>query len=263
MSNDITICSEKYFEGAYSLVRPKWVQKAFDYATGSNIKVAVIDSGCSIKPMEDSRIEKGISFIHYEEGFKLEKNDNYFDLLGHGTTCIDIILQIAPAAEIVPIKVFNSKLETSIEILVEAINYAIEKKVDIINLSLGTKLPEALYPLYSACEKAKGKEIIIISANANTEIDSYPAIFENVISVVSGKTQNKFEYYFYDDELCECIANGFLEDALTHIGTRVKMNGNSFAAPIITGIVSLMKSKYGQIGINRTRRLLKQFSIAQ
>ncbi len=258
----MTITDNKiYFNGSFSLVRPEWLKNEFGSLTGEKIKIAVIDSGCDEFITNDSRIIKGISFICHKEGFTFEKNDNYIDKLGHGTACIDIILQIAPAVEILPVKVFASRLETSIEILVEAINFAIDEEVDIINLSLGTKLSEALYPLYYVCEKAKEKGITIISANANMDINSYPAIFENVISVSSDETNNKFDYKFNDDELCECIANGFPDDALTISGMRLKMGGNSFAAPVITGIIALFIQKYDIRCLEELRKLLKKFSV--
>ena len=105
------------------------------------------------------------------------------------------------------------------------------------------------------------KGIIVVSANANTDINSYPAIFENVISVSSGKTNNKFDYKFNNDELCECIADGFPNDALTISGIRSKIGGNSFAAPVITGILALFIQKYNIHCLEELRKLLKKFSV--
>ena len=251
---------KKYFNGSFSLIRPEWLKTEFGPLSGEKIKIAVIDSGCDKFIAEDSRIVKGISFIGDEEGFVFEKGDDYFDKLGHGTACIDIILQIAPAVEIIPIKVFNSSLETSIGIIVAAINYAINCGVDLINLSLGTKLSEALYPLYAVCERAKQKNIIIASANANLDNNSYPAIFENVISVSSTHTENKFDFLYNSGDAVECLADGFPSNALVLNGKRQPMNGNSFAAPIISGIASLFIQKYGKLSLHDARRLLKRFS---
>lgn len=255
------ISQEKYYHGSFSLVRPKWMSDALGSVSGENIKIAVIDSGCDRFIADDYRISRGISFIKDREGFVLEKNDNYYDYLGHGTACIDIILQFAPSVEILPIKVFASKLETSIEILVAAINYAIESNVDLINLSLGTKLSEALYPLYGICEKAKQRNIVIVSSNANADINSYPAIFENVISVSSMKTNEKFDVMFNEDEIVECFADGFPADALTLNGKRHPMSGNSFASPIVSGIVALLIEKYSVKDIDSVRQLLFKFSM--
>ena len=253
--------NKTYFNGSFSLVRPEWMKNEFDPLTGDNIKIAVIDSGCDKFIANDSRVVKGISFISDKEGFIFEKNDDYFDKLGHGTACIDIILQIATAAEILPIKVFNSRLETSIEIIVAAINYAIDYGVDLINLSLGTKLSEALYPMYVVCEKAKQKNIIIVSANGNLDNNSYPAIFENVISVCSTHTESKFDFLYNSGDAVECFADGYPKNALVLNGKRQPMNGNSFASPIICGIIALLIEKSSHRSIDSIREKLFEFSM--
>lgn len=260
--NLTTISNNKiYYSGSFSLVRPEWLRNKFGHLTGEKIKVAVIDSGCDKFITNDSRIVRGISFIGDKEGFVFEKSDDYSDKLGHGTACIDIILQIAPSAEIIPIKVFNSRLETSIEIIVAAINYAVDYGVDLINLSLGTKLSEALYPLYYVCEKAKQKNIIIVSANANLDNNSYPAIFENVISVSSTHTEGKFDFFYNSGDAVECLADGFPDNALVLNGRRQPMNGNSFASPIICGIIALLIEKSAHRSIDSIRGELSKFSM--
>jgi len=157
-------------------------------------------------------------------------------------------------------KVFGSTLETSTEILVEAIKFALSKKVDVINLSLGTKLEEALYPLYAVCEEAKKQNVICIASNANLDINSYPAIFENVISVSSSAFENKFDFIYRENELCECLADGFPKDAYHFGGQRRQLSGNSFAAPVVSGIISLFIEKYGKLPLGEVRALLKKYS---
>lgn len=253
--------NEKFFTGSFCLIKPERFAKDLDLVIGRNVKVAVIDSGCDENQINDHRISKGVSFISDDGGFKLTKNDNYIDQLGHGSACIDIIFQIAPSVEIIPIKVFGSTLETSTEILVAAINYAIESDANVINLSLGTKLEEALYPLYIVCEEAKNKNVICISSNSNSDLNSYPAIFENVISVRASKMKSKFDFVYQEDEISECEANGLHEDAYCLSGERKPLSGNSFAAPIISGFTSLLIEKFGILSLENVRALLKQYSI--
>ncbi|MBI3123747.1 MAG: S8 family serine peptidase [Ignavibacteriales bacterium] len=251
----------RYYNGSFCLIRPPYLSTVLNICTGKDIKIAVIDSGWDYNKFLDDRIVKGISFIDDSDGFRLSVNDNITDNLGHGTVCTDIILQIACDAIIYPIKVFNKKLETNIEVLVQAIEYCISIKVEIINLSLGTRLEEALRPLYIVCEKAKNEGIIIVSANSNDDINSYPAMFENVISVRAGEMKGKFNYEYYSDEVCECIANGYPTDALTIGGKRIKASGNSYAAPIITGIIALLKHNSDCLDLISVRHQLKKYSI--
>lgn len=250
----------RYYNGSFCSIRPPYLSTVLNNCTGKDIKIAVIDSGWDYNTFLDDRIVKGISFIDDSDGFRLSVNDNVTDNLGHGTACTDIILQIACDSIIYPIKVFNKKLETNIEVLVKAIEHCISIKVDIINLSLGTRLEEALRPLYIVCEKAKNEGIIIVSANSNDDVNSYPAMFENVISVRAGETKGKFDYEYYGDEVCECSANGYPTDALTVGGKRIKASGNSYAAPIITGIIALFLQKNMRLDLALIREELKKYS---
>lgn len=251
----------QYYYGTYCSLRPKWVLDKLNGATGKNVNIAVIDSGCDTVLWNDYRIEQGVSFVKEGTNFDFEKNSNYGDKIGHGTICIDRIFQIASYVKIIPIKVFDNILETSPNILTKAINYAIEKKVDIINLSLSTKLDEALNPLYLLCEKAKELGIIIVASNANSEIISYPAIFDNVISVSSKELPNIYDYLYFDDEYSECCANGLAVDALTLNSKRIKSGGNSFAAPVISAIISLLIERYKTKDIQSVRELLRNFAL--
>lgn len=242
-------------------VRPKWVNDHLCNITGRNIKVAVIDSGCDINLWNDSRIAKGISFVKKDTQYECELNPDYSDKLGHGTTCIDRILQIAPDSSIVPIKVFNTALETSPEILIKAINFAIDSEVNIINMSLSSKLEELLRPLYLLCEKAKNKNIMIVASYANADETSYPAVFDNTISVSAKSFNNIFDFTFEDDEFVECNAQGASSDALGIKLTRSCVTGNSFAAPIISGIIALILEKHGSQNQKEIKHILKKYSV--
>ena len=250
-----------FYTASMCFVRPDWVNDYLRNITGKNIKVAVIDSGCGVELLNDSRIIKGISFVKKNPKFESETNSDYSDKLGHGTACIDRILQVAPGATVVPIKIFNKFLETSPEILINAMNYAIESEVNIINLSLSSKLEELLRPLYILCEKAKNKNIIIVASYANTNETSYPAVFDNVISVSAKHFYDTFDFSFHDDEFVECNAVGASSDVLGLNHTRAYACGNSYAAPVITGFIALLLEKYGPRNQQEIRQLLKTFSI--
>jgi subtilisin len=250
-----------FYNGSMCLVRPAWVNNSLQNITGRNIKVAVIDSGCDIGLWNDCRIDKGISFVQDDTSFECEQNPDYADKIGHGTTCIDRILQIAPGVKIIPVKIFNKRLQTGPNILIKAISFAIENEVNIINLSLSSKLEELLQPLYALCEQAKNKNITIVASHSNQEETSYPAIFENVISVSDKHFDSTFDFAYYEDEFVECNAQGESLDALGLNHIRRPSSGNSFAAPVISGIIALCLEKYGPQDLYRIRLLLKKLSI--
>ncbi|MGD8778131.1 MAG: S8 family serine peptidase [Ignavibacteria bacterium] len=252
--------NEEYYYGAFCEYAGKEVRKYLKSATGKNVKIGVVDSGwdCSLA---DSRIKKGICLVDPDDELSLKISDNFQDQNGHGTSCTDIILRLAPDSYIYPVKVFGRRIETSVNILIEAIKWAIENEIKILNFSLGTKLTEALESLYRACEYARQKGIIVVSANTNAIDDySYPAIFENSIGVEIGNTENIFEFDFIEDEAIECKAKGRFSDVLSLNNLRIASGGNSFAAPVITGLTSLFIERNPGSNLDDVRNFLNNFS---
>ena len=249
----------EYFLGAFSAVRPAILNQHLKFASGKGIKVGVVDSGWD-KTLIDDRIKEGINLVDPDDELSLKVSSNFNDTNGHGTSCAELILRIAPEVEIYPIRVFGKRIETSANILIEAIKWAVEKNIKVLNFSLGTLLSEAMEPLYSACEFARRKGIIIISANSNSDEWSYPAIFENSIGVELGNFESIYDFEFRKDEAVECIAKGLHNDILTLSGIRIKSGGNSFAAPVITGLVSLIVEKNPFHNLDDVRKYLRKYS---
>ena len=255
----------RYFNGSFCEFRSNELNKKINYATGKGVKIGVIDSGWE-KGLTDSRIKKGIGLVNPEDELSLLVSSDYNDTNGHGTACTDIILRIAPDAEIYPIRVFGEKIETSANMLIESILWAINNNIKILNISLGTLLPEALEPLYIVCEKARRKGIIIVASKSNTDDLSYPAIFENVIGVERGNFHDIFKFVVEENEGIECKAKGSYTDVCWLKGERIKLSGNSFATPVITGIVALfVENKRNTnldniIGILQTIQMKKQLT---
>ncbi|PIQ09562.1 MAG: hypothetical protein COW71_05895 [Ignavibacteriales bacterium CG18_big_fil_WC_8_21_14_2_50_31_20] len=250
----------EYYNGSFCTIKPNHLKERFGSATGKNIKVAVVDSGWDYS-QNDLRIMQGVGLISDKNGFELIFSNDYNDRIGHGTAVTDLILQLAPDVSILPIRVFGSRLETSPDILVKAISWSIKKEVNIINLSLGTLLSEAIEPLYKICEIARRKNIIIVASKSNSDDWSYPAIFENSIGVASGDFENQFDYKYFNEEAIECIAKGYNQYVLWQGNKREYLSGNSFAAPNITGIISLILEKYPNISLENIRTFLLEYSI--
>jgi len=248
-----------YFNRSFSYLRTGNVQKNFEGLTGKNIKVAVIDSGWSEK-LYDSRILKGKGFVNPQDELTLKISDDIADQNGHGTGCTDLILRVAPDVNVIPLKVFGKEIETSINMLEQAFRFAIDSEADVINVSLGTTLEEALIPIYRLCEEARQKNIVIVAAQSNYHNKSYPAVFENVISVITMNGMDYFQVLKLDDDVNEYAALGLIEDALNKDGYRSYTGGNSFAAPIVSGMVALLKEKDKNLNLDKAREILNRFS---
>jgi subtilisin len=239
---------------------PAWVRDALGGATGKGVRVAVVDSGWD-RSLDDARVLPGVSFVDPADDFAMAVGDDDHDLLGHGTACADLVLAVAPDARVVPVKVFGGVLETSPGTLHAALLWAIEAGVQVVNVSLGTRLEGTLHPLYAACEKARRAGIVVVAAGHNANDWSYPAIFENVIGVSAGRFESPFAFRFRPEHAMECEAWGVEQPVLWTGGRRIVKHGTSFAAPNVAGIVALILERHPGASLEEVRELLARFAV--
>jgi len=239
--------------------RPLWITNDLQAPTGQGVRISVIDSGWD-RTLANLQVKKGVGFVHPMDELVLKQSDDDQDRIGHGTACADLILQIAPNAEIFPVRVFGHRLETSVPILVAAINWVIDQRLQIVNLSLGTHLADAVRPLYAACELARRHGVIIVAAAHVSKVWSFPSIFENVIGVGAGDFRRPFDYSYQKNEATECLAKGGEQMVLWLKGQRVPRQGTSFAAPHISGIVALFLERHPHARLEDIRELLAQYA---
>ncbi|MGM0751740.1 MAG: S8 family peptidase [Bacillota bacterium] len=151
------------------------------------IKVAVLDSGINKDhPALKGKIHQSFNAI--------EPNKPIEDHYGHGTAIAGIIAAedtggkmsgLAQNVSIYDVKVLDKKGNGKVADLVKGINWCIEEKVDIINISSGFQVDDP--SLRKAIDEALSSGIIIIAAAGNTlgqEAD-YPARYEGVWSITS------------------------------------------------------------------------------
>ena len=102
---------------------------------GSGVSVAVLDTGLNKLHPHFSSIGDTVDFTD-----ESEPNDK---VIGHGTFVAGVIassrdcLGVAPDTEIFSLKVFNSHQISHTSWFLDAFNYVINSKIDIINLSIG------------------------------------------------------------------------------------------------------------------------------
>lgn len=95
------------------------------------MRVAVIDSGINPDHPHVCGIAGGVSFA----------GEDYLDRLGHGTAVAGVIREKAPEAELYAVKIFDQRLSAKFAVLLEALDWCVENKIDVINLSVGTNQP--------------------------------------------------------------------------------------------------------------------------
>ena len=239
---------------------PSWVRDDLGAPTGYGVRIGVIDSGWD-RTQRVKQVFDGVGLVDPEEDLALQHTDDYHDRIGHGTACTDLILRIAPDATIYPIRVFGERLETSVPTLRAALQWAVEQELHVVNISLGTLREDALHPLYAACEAARRHGLIIVAATRTGNTWSYPALFDNVISVGMADFDSPFAYHYRPDHSIECLAKGRQQRVRFLGGVETVVSGTSFAAPNITGLVALFLESYPKARLYDVRRLLAQYAI--
>jgi subtilisin family serine protease len=232
-------------------------------ATGRGVRVAVVDSGWDRSlAVPDLRLLPGLRFHWDPAGAVLEVSDDWGDRSGHGTGCAATVFRVAPDAEICPVRVFGATLETSVPALREGILWAAREGFDVINLSLWTPRPDALVPLYTACEEARAAGSVVVAAAPRDADRAYPSVFDNVLSVGVGPYGSPFEYEYHAGAAVECLAACGDHGTVTWLrGEPIRTAGSSFAAPNVAGIVALLRERHPAAGLDEVRTLLRRYAL--
>ncbi|MCH5252635.1 MAG: S8 family peptidase, partial [Lachnospiraceae bacterium] len=227
------------------------------------IKVAVLDSGLDYD--EDIPFVERKDFLGEEELHPL-----FQDYTGHGTSVAslicankndDSITGIAANVDLYVARILDENNAAPVSRVIEAVKWAMDKKVNIIHMSFGTK--EYSQALYNVIQQAYNKNILIIASAGNdgtaAEDEStveYPAAFSNVIAVGATNTENrKTEISSSGDEL-DIVAPGDQILSAGAFGGVVVDEGTSMAAAQVTGIAAVLWGKYPDKSNQFIRELL-------
>lgn len=136
---------------------------------GNGIKIAVIDTGVDFNHPDlfgwgpDGKVIGGYNFI--------QEGTPPLDTNGHGTQVAGVIaadgqlIGVAPKAKILAYKVSENGETVSSDLIIKAIDKAIEDGADIINISLGVNKTNA--NIEHAVNRALAKEIFVVTAAGN------------------------------------------------------------------------------------------------
>ena len=220
--------------------------------TGEGIKIAVLDTGCDINHicLKDRIIDyKNFTF----EG---DKND-VTDKRGHGTHVAGIIAGnrikqgvtgVAPDCELIICKVISSHGGFD-EDIIEALEYAIEQKVDIINMSIGgAGIHKTMHNLI---KKATELGISVVCAGGNygdgradTNELIYPGAFEEVIEVGAVDSNNMICKFSNSNDMIDVCSYGKGITSTFPNNRYAKLDGTSQATPHVSGVLALLKQKF-------------------
>ncbi len=151
-------------------------ERAFPFPgrTGCGVRVAVIDSGVHTDHPHIRAVAGGVSIS--ADGAIVEAE--FTDRLGHGTAVMAAIQERAPEAECWAVKLFDARLQSTAAALFRAIEWTIEQRMDLVNLSLGTTNEAHAGRLVELVERAHTAGVSLISART-----CYPGSIPGVFAV--------------------------------------------------------------------------------
>jgi subtilisin len=230
-------------------------------ATGRGVRVGVVDSGWD-RTQPEPRVLAGHGILALNGPGGAPRTGDDHDRFGHGTACADLVLRVAPGVEIVPVRVFDARLETSPGVLAAAIRWAVDAGCQVLNLSLGTCEQEGVRTLYAACEYARRRGVVVVAAAHEEGLSSAPAIFDNALSVGAMRGSDSARVVFRPGDAVECLAHA----AHTYVrwlgSDRVVVTGTSYAAPIVTGTVARLRERHPHADLDAVRALLAAHAAA-
>ncbi len=235
----------------------KWqqinLQQAQVLATnlGAGIKVAVIDSGVDLQhPALAGGFVPAAEMWDYVGNDALPQEEGTLGTgaYGHGTSVAAIVLQVAPKAKILPLRVLAPSGAGDVLNVAAAINDAVGKGARIINLSLGSDIRSAA--VASAINSATARGVYVISSSGNTSNQSitFPAKDASLDTTTAGQfsvsvgsvdaSDKKSSFSTYGETL-ELVGPGEVVYGPIPGNRLGAWTGTSMAAPMVSGALAL------------------------
>jgi subtilisin len=234
--------SEPFFAGlgaAPHLELPASPSRAWAYGDGSGrgVRVAVVDSGVEhghpavgsiaefVAVRRDDAAEDGLAFVTGEHA----------DVYGHGTACAGIVRSLAPEVELVSVQVLGANMRANTRAFAHAVDWCIEHRIDIVNLSLSTSNDDFAEMFWDLVDEASRARVMLVCAMSNERKRTIPSEFSGVFSVACAPGADRESVWCNPHGPAEWGAVGVDVEVAWSGGGSIVASGNSFAAPVVSG----------------------------
>ncbi len=238
--------------------------KVWHVTQGENVKVAIIDTGIAYEHPDLRRnIRGGINI--------LKPLFPPYDHNGHGTHVAGTIgavnnqlgvVGVAPRANIYAVKAFNKDGTAKLSDIIKAIDWCIEKRMQVINMSFGFNEPSPTFR--EAIIRAQKAGVVMVAASGNKGTRGrleYPAQFHETIAVSSINEDDNISEFSTIGPSIDLVAPGEKIMSTWLNGSFRELSGTSMSVAHVSGVAALMLSRYSNISGEELQYVLKNSAI--
>jgi subtilisin family serine protease len=208
--------------------------------------VAVLDTGVDMShDFFNGRILPGVDLVDDDndpsevaDGIDQDGDGQADEAHGHGTFVAGVVLQIAPNARILPVRVLDAEGNGDRYAVVAGIEYAVAQGADVINLSFGLNGELESKRLEEAVKWAHDQGVVVVAAAGNNSDDNkhFPAALKKVVSVTAlDETNEDLARYANRGKWISVAAPGNDIVSTTAGGGYARWSGTSMATPVVAG----------------------------
>jgi len=200
-------------------------------------RIGVIDTG--VNPWH-SHVRGNVTGlrIYLDDCGRIREDDDFRDLVGHGTAVAGILRQQLPDAEIFAVRVFERDLGSYPSLVARAVLRAAAEGCSILNLSLGMPPGPGSDLLATACREVMETGCMIVAAGHPGNTRLLPASIPGVLGVIADDLVPLGAVHVDHGRCYPYSASGSPRD-LEGLRTSDNLWGNSFACARVSAYYGL------------------------
>lgn len=200
------------------------------------MRVGIIDSGINAWVMKSKIVQR--NFTDSDISGDMDRN-------GHGTMTAKVIETYSKRKiNIISAKIFDERLQTSLKVLYDALDYMSNQNLNLLNMSVSIATPMINSKIKGICEKMLSQGTKIIASCSN---NSHRTALEEIdkIITVNGRVFKNGERYWYNDVKMEAMADKSPVLVQNSVDQYKFYNGNSKATAIFsTRLINCFDEKH-------------------
>jgi thermitase len=245
---------------------------AWDAATGSNIVIAIVDTGIDLTHPDLSCADKlTAARWNFVANNSTPQDDN-----GHGTHVAGIaaacgnngkgVAGVAWGAQLMPVKVLDSNGSGYYSDIAAGITYAVDHGARVVNLSLGGAGSGTV--LADAVQYAHDHGVLVVAAAGNCAQGGsscgnlgnpamYPAAYPTVLAVAATDSGDNWASFSEHQPYVDVAAPGVNIYSTLRGGNYGSMSGTSMATPHVSGLAALLWSLAPSLTVDQVESLME------